>query len=90
MDATRKGNKIRFANHSVNPNCYAKGMTESVCFCHGVKYEDESNLLGQSSLWLSDVLFAVVAVVMVNGDHRIGIFAKRAILQGEELFFDYR
>ena len=53
VDACRKGNRSRFANHADSAN-------------------------------------AATRILSTRGDQHIGIFAKRAIAKGEEIYFDYR
>lgn len=53
LDAEIKGNKLRFANHSANPNCEPK-------------------------------------VVLVDGEHRVAIYARKDIAPGQEIFYDYK
>ena len=52
LDAMRVGNKSRYANHSKDPNAYAK-------------------------------------VVFVNGNQKIGLYAKRLLLPGTEILYNY-
>ena len=85
---------MRFANHSINPNCYAKGMDLSSFPIFDLELPTACRNLARpgntSRLTLHVLLFTTDVVMMVNGDHRIGIFAKRYIEAGDELFFDYR
>lgn len=52
LDAMRVGNKSRYANHSKDPNAFAK-------------------------------------VVFVNGNQKIGLYAKRLLLPGTEILYNY-
>ena len=77
VDAYRKGNKVRYANHSILPNCMPRGKKKRRTLC--VFARPLFSLLDHDAL----------TVPMVNGDYRIGIYAKRDIARGEELFFQY-
>lgn len=78
VDATRKGNKIRFANHSTNPNCEARGTPRAPAAAQRRHARVRAHDGGAAT------------VMLVNGEHRIGIFARQDMAAGEELLFDYR
>jgi SET domain-containing protein len=85
VDATNKGNKLRFANHSTNPNCEARSMPRAPLA--------STSAVSRALLTLgrpSHLISSHPSVLMVNGDYRIGIYACKDISPGEELFFDYQ
>lgn len=75
IDAMRKGNKLKFANHSSKPNCYAKVFIGLNSFGPIMKVGIDIDIDMQ--------------IIKVGGDHRVGIFAKEHIEAGTELYYDY-
>lgn len=93
LDAYRKGDKLKFANHSPVPNCYAKVIqffpSSNAFIIADLKFNFTVHFHG-FLLSFTIALCLNWQVIMVAGDHRVGIFAKERINAGEELFYDYR
>ena len=89
VDAYRKGNKIRYANHSLSPNCYPRGMLPVEHGPASMRDATDACGSGRACGGLTGRLPAARPVPMVNGDYRIGIYAKEDIAAGQELFFQY-
>lgn len=82
VDATYKGNKSRYFNHSCDPNT--------------VMQKWFVNLLLSLSIFSVFLLIKVtcydifVSIRMIDGETRLGIFATRDINKGEHLTYDYQ
>lgn len=77
IDATYKGNKSRYINHSCSPNTeMQKWLSLSACLNYSVMTHKIANKIH---------LFR-----RIDGETRIGIFATRDIKKGEHLTYDYQ
>lgn len=79
IDATHKGNKSRYINHSCCPNTQMQKWFVSChhhCLC---MFEKSHNLV-----------VLLLAIRIIDGETRIGIFATCDIKKGEHLTYDYQ
>lgn len=74
IDATYKGNKSRYFNHSCDPNTVLQKWFV--------------NLLLSFSFFSCYDIF--VSIRIIDGETRLGIFATRNINKGEHLTYDYQ
>lgn len=81
IDARQRGNKLRFANHRQGP-CFMNGTCDSILEYLSLEIE----LIG---CCCSADPNCMAKILMVDGDHRVGIFARKDIAPCTELFYDY-
>jgi SET domain-containing protein len=104
VDATRKGNKMKYANHHEFPNCYARIKLVAGKFPAEQSTRPTIHLRTRPTIRLPTPIYPSpkdpttkttrplnrpTYPMTYPGDHRIGIFAKRDIEVGEELSFNY-
>ncbi|CAG7873913.1 unnamed protein product [Brassica rapa] len=79
IDATHKGNKSRYINHSCCPNTQMQKWFVS-CHLHCLCMFEQSH----------NLVVLLLAIRIIDGETRIGIFATCDIKKGEHLTYDYQ
>lgn len=85
IDATHKGNKSRYINHSCNPNTQMQKWF--VVNCQPLVLVSQFRILEREK---SSFGLLLLAIRIIDGETRIGIFATRGIKKGEHLTYDYQ
>lgn len=78
IDATYKGNKSRFINHSCQPNTEMQKWFVALL----------DSFLADDYMYMC--LIPIYFCRRIDGETRIGIFATRDIKKGEDLTYDYQ
>lgn len=95
IDATYKGNKSRYINHSCCPNTEMQKWLTTNCFIHMMFVAifgilSKHGLIEELGPSSNKCIFFFSILRIIDGETRIGIFATSDIQKGEHLTYDYQ